>query len=640
MSVYEPDITEPYLTIGLTVPNQVIRPTAIIVARGVFQQWVRNIEKYTTLRVFPIADKTAARKFCACARDGNANDYDVVLIKHEHTPVDDSAMEVHGDKKFVDLCEFINLGTIPLMWSRAVYDDVDAIGDATQLRAISSVYVTGAIDFACKVPVASTKWIVHETSLRRLVCDLPAINHVYRVPASTQCGLIWSTCGHDPRDIARSRGLYAVTWLRCRITNRESSRAISLIRDAATDCDELLRMIENDALESAASMLHITTQSPSAMFASILGSQREEYETAQARLELLTHDEESTHHMIAHHRALVVMASREIGLLPKFDIDVLESDDENACEELRRALGAFIARLDRSFARISENIADQTCAVCYMPLAGMTVAIMRCCGFVACAECCLRGSAFRREHDHLTGSGTCIQCRRVISLSSDIIFIGKDVDAHKLIADTVATGHSIAQGAVEPHPSAAGTSSSAHNIKSKVEYIVALACGCKSDDVPVNSATLTVSRETREVKGLMDGDAPPDAITDIRGIYTRTLGPRGVAIVIFSQFDESVDAILHALNEASVPCARMLGSAQEYNQIVGDFEAGKYRAIIINSRAIFAGIDMPWVTDIVVVGNATDDHLGQIVGRAQRLGRTCALRVHMLEYVDAGGSKA
>ena len=60
---------------------------------------------------------------------------------------------------------------------------------------------------------------------------------------------------------------------------------------------------------------------------------------------------------------------------------------------------------------------------------------------------------------------------------------------------------------------------------------------------------------------------------------------------------------------------------------------GEVRILIVNTSALFAGVDLQMTTDIVVYDPDRTANFGQIIGRAQRLGRTCSLTVHNLSYV-------
>lgn len=98
-------------------------------------------------------------------------------------------------------------------------------------------------------------------------------------------------------------------------------------------------------------------------------------------------------------------------------------------------------------------------------------------------------------------------------------------------------------------------------------------------------------------------------------------------------FDETIEDIAVALTENNIPHAILHGSVHEYEEIIGRYMRKEVRVLLLNIRALYAGVDLQSTTDIVIVDSMRMENLGQIVGRAQRLGRTCSLTVHSLRYV-------
>lgn len=695
----------PYATIlPSNISNQIIRPTAIVVARSVYTQWVRNLTNYTSLRFFEAKDKPATLKLIEMIMNGEINDYDVVLVKYGQT---------HDLDVVLELCLLINQKTLPLIWSRVVYDDVDLIAEATCMRAISSIFVTGATDFTYNYYCAEIRdRSRHKRDVRSFVAKdvftrLPNVRHIFSNGHVFNAS-IWATLGHDPVAIARDHGVFAIRWLLGSITNTEIHRAANLIEGIeAVDCSELLRMIHGDAMISAARSLQISVVTPRAMFASVLGTQREAYETARARLTVLerikslplearvanhkqlrefveqNHVEEesdassSSSESISDSEPLQRRApdgassssqaqssgtspppdslkNRKYALIEQCGLDsqvariaerrirviegsfriitLLGAKSEDIDAEIEK-IRAFIARIDRSFERIRENLTEQVCSICFTPLGENHVAIMRCCGFVVCTTCCSRSSRFDRSADgHVVGM--CAQCRQPLDIARDIIIIESGINIGDLVQKTLDERKHEGPLLIEPgadrgsaHEEPAAHREAAH-ITRKIDYAIALITGAIRDPyVSRPNDTLRVRQtDVPAIRGIMNG--------------TQMVLPPGNErrFLICTSFDETIDDITLAFDEHEIRYDTLRGSIHEFTVVLDRFTRGEVRVLIINVRALYAGVDLQCATDLIIVGYTQIENIGQIVGRAQRLGRLCSLTVHSLEYVAADGT--
>ena len=75
----------------------------------------------------------------------------------------------------------------------------------------------------------------------------------------------------------------------------------------------------------------------------------------------------------------------------------------------------------------------------------------------------------------------------------------------------------------------------------------------------------------------------------------------------------------------------MKGSVSERTNNVNSFKDGNTQVIFLNSRFNGAGINLQEATDIIVYHQMETSTLNQIIGRANRIGRTSSLNVHHLQ---------
>ncbi len=294
----------------------------------------------------------------------------------------------------------------------------------------------------------------------------------------------------------------------------------------------------------------------------------------------------------------------------------------------------FLARLERSFVRIKENLSTQTCGICYGELDSCSIVIMRCCGYIMCSECCSMGSRFIKKNNDVVGC--CVQCRQEVSVKKGGFILvengGKNVSSLLEQASKSADREISERAKARTEEVGAGTSASAsahvvvRECKSKADYTLAIIRGeFKPPYTNISCKTVSVVKdEPRNIVGLVVGTQYLPASDSDR------------MIIVCASFDETIADISVALTENGIEHRALSGSVYEFAGAIGDFMSKKVRVIIINTRSLFAGVDLQCATDIILLDSYSVENVGQIIGRAQRLGRTCSLTIHSLNYVKSG----
>jgi hypothetical protein len=100
-------------------------------------------------------------------------------------------------------------------------------------------------------------------------------------------------------------------------------------------------------------------------------------------------------------------------------------------------------------------------------------------------------------------------------------------------------------------------------------------------------------------------------------------------VIITSCFSNSFDSTKQLLIENHINYIEIRGTTRTRNKILDDYRNNNQtRAVFITINENAAGIDLIETTDIIFIHNMNDCDQKQIIGRAQRIGRTESLRVH------------
>lgn len=100
--------------------------------------------------------------------------------------------------------------------------------------------------------------------------------------------------------------------------------------------------------------------------------------------------------------------------------------------------------------------------------------------------------------------------------------------------------------------------------------------------------------------------------------------------IIFSNWNETFNSIRNELFVNGIGFVEITGRIQTIEENLRKFKEGETRVMFLNSRFNGAGLNLQETTDIILYHEMNKDLLNQLLGRANRLGRTKPLQVHHL----------
>lgn len=103
--------------------------------------------------------------------------------------------------------------------------------------------------------------------------------------------------------------------------------------------------------------------------------------------------------------------------------------------------------------------------------------------------------------------------------------------------------------------------------------------------------------------------------------------------IVFSSYDQTFDQINLALVENSINFKLIKGSIQQIQKIINDYKTGDLQVLFLNSKFTGSGINLQETTDIILYHEMSDATKTQLIGRANRIGRTSPLYVHQLKSI-------
>ena len=122
----------------------------------------------------------------------------------------------------------------------------------------------------------------------------------------------------------------------------------------------------------------------------------------------------------------------------------------------------------------------------------------------------------------------------------------------------------------------------------------------------------------------------PDTVAKI--IKNQTTTNKDSRFIVFSSWDETFDIIKKVFSEHEISFMELNGHKSTRQKKLKEFREGKYNVVFLNSRFNGAGINLEFVSDIIMYHEMNSSLETQVVGRALRIGREGPLNVHHLLY--------
>ena len=104
-------------------------------------------------------------------------------------------------------------------------------------------------------------------------------------------------------------------------------------------------------------------------------------------------------------------------------------------------------------------------------------------------------------------------------------------------------------------------------------------------------------------------------------------------LLIFSEHDNTFVQLTNILNDNNMKYSKIMGQSNTINNTVNKFKSNNEESLstlLLNSRYFGSGLNLENATDIIIYHNMSKELTHQVIGRAQRPGRSTPLNIYML----------
>jgi SNF2 family DNA or RNA helicase len=104
--------------------------------------------------------------------------------------------------------------------------------------------------------------------------------------------------------------------------------------------------------------------------------------------------------------------------------------------------------------------------------------------------------------------------------------------------------------------------------------------------------------------------------------------------LVFSSFDNTFERIKDSFREENFRIGRPIGSSTAIQKKIREFSEGTLNVLLLNSQHLGSGLNLESATHVIFFHSMPKATQQQVIGRAQRAGRTCSLEIVYLLHTN------
>lgn len=676
--LYQP-FRDPHASTNLLyMPKRILVPALLVVANSVYNAFLKEIRRFTRLVVLEVrndAEKRIREEF----DNGTIDDYDVILVRNGTTRgrhILGAIREITNDAVFsLVVLDDVDKLAIPSMtkmksppgWG-ATPDGLDSF-EMIIPRALFTLYVTASVPTPGNDDAGKTFDKLKRSPVG-VICKSNTLRNTLRLQA-------------DEKFASKGRQISNPLFFRARNGGLENPhREILGVLGALVPSKEILDMINAHAIKDVVSATGVEGANVLEIFDKLFHQKFHEWEMTEVEKFFLEA-------VIAHHPEQNV---RNPAIKPPPDTipsSILrlwsknekmqwvvppnfEDGDEAPTITLWSGLSKFDllrwrlavirsrhTKLAPIIERVKNNVSQARCCICQLgnkfqgdkdddsdadwdsddgKLFGALTAgadfsvgslvVAKCCGKMVCESCMPAG--MRPQKDKKTGAvvATCPSCKTKLNLPADVVPISREA-THNL-ADTARnldlliekgltmTDVRPTEAALAAHNEVAKPDAGFKDKKGALAYVLSEVFDVKEFE--------RFHPTVNNMLGGLECDSPPETAYKQR------------KFIVYANYEGTLTEVIDVVTKSGLRWAKVAGETGTISKIVDRFwlpseDKNALDVLVLNSLRYCAGLNLQCATHMVAYHRIRDPSIEtQVIGRAQRLGRTCPLTVVSLTY--------
>jgi len=617
--------------------KKIIKTTIVFAGASVIEQWAESIEQFTVMSYFKVTDVRHLRVLLTKIEDGTVSKFDIIIIKNGvitapvlipfGITIEQKNSKLSGRAYIYNIISNVR----NICWSRVIVDDFDTIhlpNNAGIVNGLFTWYISSTRKYMeiKNVPkdlsfTKIEKMLFHYDYGCARIMGNASLFSIYNIRNGSEFIKNYNNLSNPRFYVVKYKNL--------------NDRYIGLLGEIGSNrTNEVIEMINSGSLNTAAETLNIQTTNVADMFEKILGSHFSNYKKSTKILKFIdTIPTDSSRRMPA---SSILEQPDDIEGFPytygKRDLIAEKFPDYNypnlkgIIKETKEEYRELKQKTGATIQRIKDNIGEDDCPICSESLkdADRTI-IMKCCSVITCDICGFSSLNARPGMSDIVGR--CPKCRTKIGMTS-LISIGFNLD-HVAKFEKSGFKKDFSDSGSDSSDSDSDSDSSDSDSSSDTD----------SDDSDIDDEKKTkIDGLIRIIRGKKINRAIERQIEldQLQKGSSEIIEPKtkNRKVLVFASYDEAIKNIIEKLVEKKITYWKLSGMAQNINMTARAFNNYKETCVlVINSTNYCSGLNLQTATDLVFMHKIIDLSTEvQVIGRGQRLGRDCTLKVWYLLF--------
>lgn len=574
--------------------------TIVSAAANVISQWESETKKFTRLRYFIIENVHSLREFENMYRSGNISTLDIVFVKAGRVTTNFTVNGENtnfGKAKNRSLFETLIriLEGVPV--ARLIIDDYDTLklsNDDCFIPALFTWLISATRRQTSARAILRTGHTTIQDFFRaNLMTSFPilggALDDILNRVFSLHC-----TPEYVDEHINSTKMVFRRIYVR-------GGHAVTILRDLEVP-EEIIEMVNADAIETAAQTLGIAAKSIGEVINRIVGIHLGKLQQANKVLERTKivhqyHDDVKTFKNIIKDGSDEEFYTFNNSPVSKNINTELVSCIKSLEEWAEEQLGKYGKTLNR----MRDNIREGHCQCCMVPFEKEPAYVLSgCCQIIVCEPCITRTNATTHKKSFIQ---RCPNCAQDVKIKTGLIRIGIELDIESALYNIEPVIVDLVSTPVEPD-----LLDTFNNPKLKA--LIQLLQGNQID-------SLHDIITTPYVEGLLDGK---------RNILWPEDKPN--KFLIFTMHTESTRLIANTLESLGITFCILRGSRSQKDEAVRIIKDSNVNIMLVTAAKDCGGLNLPFISHIVFYHRIIDRNVeAQMAARGQRLGREANLEI-------------
>ena len=574
--------------------------TIVSAAANVISQWESETKKFTRLRYFIIENVHSLREFENMYRSGNISTLDIVFVKAGRVTTNFTVNGENtnfGKAKNRSLFETLIriLEGVPV--ARLIIDDYDTLklsNDDCFIPALFTWLISATRRQTSARAILRTGHTTIQDFFRaNLMTSFPilggALDDILNRVFSLHC-----TPEYVDEHINSTKMVFRRIYVR-------GGHAVTILRDLEVP-EEIIEMVNADAIETAAQTLGIAAKSIGEVINRIVGIHLGKLQQANKVLERTKivhqyHDDVKTFKNIIKDGSDEEFYTFNNSPVSKNINTELVSCIKSLEEWAEEQLGKYGKTLNR----MRDNIREGHCQCCMVPFEKEPAYVLSgCCQIIVCEPCITRTNATTHKKSFIQ---RCPNCAQDVKIKTGLIRIGIELDIESALYNIEPVIVDLVSTPVEPD-----LLDTFNNPKLKA--LIQLLQGNQIDSL---HDIITAPY----VEGLLDGK---------RNILWPEDKPN--KFLIFTMHTESTRLIANTLESLGITFCILRGSRSQKDEAVRIIKDSNVNIMLVTAAKDCGGLNLPFISHIVFYHRIIDRNVeAQMAARGQRLGREANLEI-------------